>query len=184
MNARPAVRTDRRVADRRVDHATRQRVMEMTPDELRAALLTDELTELGNRRAWREAGRLPVQVFIDVDNLKYVNDAYGHTAGDNLLIAVGNVIGAGCEAGHARGYRFSGDEFVIEAVSYARAEELMDAIVDALATRSLGALSGIGISYGIAPTLVEAEALMREHKTVRTLTGERVARGQAPGGAQ
>lgn len=191
MNARTAS-PDRRVGDRRVNHLFRKSVLNMSPDELRRALLTDELTGLGNRRAWREAARLPVQVFVDVDNLKYVNDAYGHDAGDALLIAVGNAIEAACEGGRARGYRFSGDEFVLEFASVELAETGMEALTDALRQRhrihpsALGRLPAIGISYGIAPTLAQAESLMREHKAVRTLTGERVARGAAPlqGGAQ
>ena len=74
---------------------TRQRDAD---DKLRIAARTDELTGLGNRRAFTEQmSRLTRQLhdptafqqfgilLIDVDNLKAVNDIYGHQAGDSLL---------------------------------------------------------------------------------------------------
>ena len=62
----------------------------MTPEEMKKELLTDPLTGLGNRRAYEESPRLPIQAMIDVDSLKAVNDTMGHEAGDELLKAVGN----------------------------------------------------------------------------------------------
>jgi diguanylate cyclase (GGDEF)-like protein len=64
---------------------------------------TDELTGLANRVAWsealaRETGRRaryghPVVVLsVDVDRLKETNDRYGHTAGDELLVAAAAIL--------------------------------------------------------------------------------------------
>jgi diguanylate cyclase (GGDEF)-like protein len=64
---------------------------------------TDELTGLANRVAWNEAieaesarrarYRRPVVVLsADVDHLKAINDAHGHQAGDELLVAAANVL--------------------------------------------------------------------------------------------
>jgi GGDEF domain-containing protein len=88
----------------------------------RAAAAPDELTGARRRgsglveiqreidRANRTGGRL-VAAFVDVDGLKAVNDAQGHSAGDNLLVAVAHVLKA-----RLRSYdlvlRFGGDEFV------------------------------------------------------------------------
>ena len=50
-------------------------------------------------------------VFVDVNGLKRVNDNYGHTAGDELIISVANIlkeIFTDCEI-----YRAGGDEFMI-----------------------------------------------------------------------
>jgi len=44
----------------------------------------DELTGLGNRRAWEEGSRRPVQAMLDVEGLKWVNDNLGWAAGDEL----------------------------------------------------------------------------------------------------
>lgn len=48
----------------------------------------------------------------DVDNLKYVNDSYGHETGDRLLQAAAGLL-SGCEASFQVAARLSGDEFVL-----------------------------------------------------------------------
>ncbi|WP_317698508.1 GGDEF domain-containing protein [Aeromicrobium sp. REDSEA-S32_B7] len=64
------------------------------------AALHDDLTGLANRALWADSLERAAQVvgserpalavmFIDVDRFKQVNDIYGHTAGDKLLVAVG-----------------------------------------------------------------------------------------------
>src|SRR5690606_10583815 len=60
--------------EKRSDLETRKRVAEMSPEEMRSALLTDDLTGLGNRRAYQEAPKKPVQASIDLDSLKFIND--------------------------------------------------------------------------------------------------------------
>jgi diguanylate cyclase (GGDEF)-like protein len=68
---------------------------------LRAAAFTDELTGLYNRRGYvtRAATLLKVaepktiwQIFFDVDELKIINDTYGHWAGDRALMEVAAVL--------------------------------------------------------------------------------------------
>jgi diguanylate cyclase (GGDEF)-like protein len=82
----------------------------------------DPLTALYNRRALDlRAPQLLAQVspaqpgallLIDIDNFKLVNDLYGHTAGDRLLIALSEMIRAVVPQG-ALAARLGGDEFVI-----------------------------------------------------------------------
>ncbi|MCS4246320.1 GGDEF domain-containing protein [Pseudomonas sp. BIGb0164] len=82
----------------------------------------DPLTALYNRRALDvHAPRLLAQVsaaepgallLIDIDNFKGVNDLYGHTAGDRLLIALSEMIRSKVPHG-ALAARLGGDEFVI-----------------------------------------------------------------------
>jgi diguanylate cyclase (GGDEF)-like protein len=59
----------------------------------------------------KRTGQRFVLAFIDVDNLKVVNDSLGHAAGDTLLRDVANAVRA-----RVRSYdlliRFGGDEFV------------------------------------------------------------------------
>src|SRR6185436_10911595 len=90
--------------------ARRKRVEHMTEEEKVRALLTDELTGLGNRRAWEQADRRPVQAMLDVEGLKWVNDNLGWAAGDELLRAVAAAI----REDGALGYRLGGDEFVVQ----------------------------------------------------------------------
>ena len=82
----------------------------------------DPLTALYNRRALEvRATRLLQEVstakpgallLIDIDNFKLVNDLYGHTAGDRLLVALSEMIRAVLPTG-ALAARLGGDEFVI-----------------------------------------------------------------------
>ena len=66
------------------------------PERAELASLSDALTEIGNRRAWdllidTEEPRLSKFrdsasiVVLDLDNLKEVNDEFGHAAGNELL---------------------------------------------------------------------------------------------------
>jgi hypothetical protein len=99
--------------DRREDAAERKRIEDMTPEELRRAILTDTLTGLPNRRAYEEAEKLPVQVSADADSLKWINDNMGHDAGDKMLQAIGEAFQAETD----QAYHISGDEFVVQAAT-------------------------------------------------------------------
>jgi diguanylate cyclase (GGDEF)-like protein len=83
----------------------------------------DALTGLANRRAieerlgseWDRATRYdrPMAVLIgDLDELKAVNDRYGHAVGDALLQRVAGVMRVNLRAGDLAG-RIGGDEFVV-----------------------------------------------------------------------
>ncbi len=82
----------------------------------------DPLTALYNRRALEvRASRLLDDVsntrpgallLIDIDNFKLVNDLYGHTAGDRLLVTLSEIIRSVLPDG-ALAARLGGDEFVI-----------------------------------------------------------------------
>ena len=59
----------------------------------------DFLTGILNRRAFQKSvedemyKKTPgVFIFIDVDNFKMVNDIYGHSKGDELLIFIANAL--------------------------------------------------------------------------------------------
>ena len=94
----------------------------------------DPLTALYNRRALdlRAPGLLaqvsPAQpgalLLIDIDNFKSVNDLFGHTAGDRLLIALSEMIRAVVPHG-ALAARLGGDEFVI-LLNTASTEQIVD----------------------------------------------------------
>mgnify|MGYP005895628435 CR=1 FL=1 len=50
-------------------------------------------------------------VFLDMDNLKKINDIYGHKAGDRALKALGALLSE--HIGNSVGCRFGGDEFLL-----------------------------------------------------------------------
>jgi len=79
----------------------------------------DPLTGVGNRRALDErmsvahdAGRSVAVIAIDVDNLKVINDSYGHASGDEVLRRVGQLLTEQCRAEDVVA-RAGGDEFVV-----------------------------------------------------------------------
>ncbi|MFJ3486856.1 GGDEF domain-containing protein [Pseudomonas sp. NPDC090202] len=82
----------------------------------------DPLTALYNRRALEmraprllegvSPSRPAALLLIDIDNFKLVNDLFGHTAGDRLLVALSEMIRAALPEG-ALAARLGGDEFVI-----------------------------------------------------------------------
>lgn len=54
-------------------------------------------------------------VLVDVDNLKFVNDTFGHDFGDELLVEIGNRLAQGPfpDQAHCLVARFLGDEFIL-----------------------------------------------------------------------
>jgi len=83
----------------------------------------DQLTGLPNRRLLRESfnwaisradrgGKRISLMFIDVDNFKYINDVYGHDAGDQLLLSVAKRLQSAVRQEDICA-RLGGDEFVL-----------------------------------------------------------------------
>ncbi|MCR5800898.1 MAG: GGDEF domain-containing protein [Lachnospiraceae bacterium] len=95
----------------------------MNMDEIRRAYLTDELTGLRNRRGYEQNIQTAVDrvkrrklkmalASIDMDGLKYTNDTFGHSEGDQALRKIADVI-AGCLDKDDCGARIGGDEFAV-----------------------------------------------------------------------
>jgi diguanylate cyclase (GGDEF)-like protein/PAS domain S-box-containing protein len=92
-------------------------VLEQTVERLEQLAATDPLTGLYNRRAFERAlSAVPVEPFavlaIDVDNLKAVNDEFGHEAGDVILQAVAMAL-ASLVRDRDIVARVGGDEFAV-----------------------------------------------------------------------
>ena len=175
-------------AERRVDVERRKQVAEMAPEEMRQALLTDELTGMPNRRAYNEAEKAPVQASVDVDGLKWVNDNLGHQSGDQLLQAVSQAL----QGETQDSYRISGDEFIVQAKTEAEANRALERVNKALEKATVEVqlpdgtvkqLVGAGVSYGIGSTLETAEQALQQSKAEREQAGLRAPRGEQPAGA-
>ena len=91
--------------------------------QLQHQAMHDSLTGLPNRAlildridqmlAHARRDRTPVAVlFLDLDNFKDINDSLGHSAGDQVLIGVGERVVSALREGDTVG-RLGGDEFVI-----------------------------------------------------------------------
>jgi diguanylate cyclase (GGDEF)-like protein len=116
-------------------------------------ILFAELTQAAVAQARRDNGRLAL-LFLDLDRFKAVNDALGHAAGDELLIALALRLKQTVRESDVV-CRHSGDEFTLllrDAHSWdevaATADRLLKAIEEPLAIR--GHDFGVSASIGIA----------------------------------
>jgi diguanylate cyclase (GGDEF)-like protein len=128
---------------------------------------TDNLTGLGNHRAYQAALRERVNesersgepfslCVVDVDNFKHVNDVYGHPVGDEVLVLIGEMLGA---AGHADAFRFGGDEFaVLFSLDEMSAYRELERIQHALALIDASPAGPVTISVGIASFPAHADS--------------------------
>ncbi|MCF8482544.1 MAG: diguanylate cyclase [Rhodospirillum sp.] len=88
--------------------------------ELNRAALTDPLTGLPNRRAFRatlervlhERQDRGAMLMLDIDYFKRVNDTLGHAAGDDVLRAIGRLLRASLKDGDQVA-RLGGEEFAL-----------------------------------------------------------------------
>jgi diguanylate cyclase (GGDEF)-like protein len=86
-------------------------------DGVKAVVVTDPMTGLLNKPSSKqEIGALcknsrGVLMIIDLDNFKLVNDLYGHSMGDKVLIRFAEIIRAAIRANDVAG-RMGGDEFI------------------------------------------------------------------------
>ena len=92
-------------------------------DKTKKLAFFDQLTNLPNRNLCldrlnqalvqsKRSALYGALLFIDIDNLKFINDQYGHEAGDLLLTEFAKRISNGLRARDTSS-RFGGDEFVV-----------------------------------------------------------------------
>ena len=113
------------------------------------AELGDALTGLENRLQYQRflAGPIPAgpigAVFCDINSLKQINDRYGHSRGDAVIMQTADVLRACFPGAHI--YRMSGDEFVVlcPGVTQARFETMLAKARDRLASET-----DYGVSLG------------------------------------
>jgi diguanylate cyclase (GGDEF)-like protein len=92
-------------------------------DETRISSLTDDLTQLYNRRAFRVLTEQQILIaerihhsvllfYIDVDKFKHINDTFGHAEGDTLLIELASILKSTFRESDIIA-RIGGDEFAV-----------------------------------------------------------------------
>ncbi|MDZ5646490.1 sensor domain-containing diguanylate cyclase [Nitrospirillum sp. BR 11828] len=124
----------------------------------------DGLTGLYNRRTVMEllgqrlgakTGGSSALLYFDLDNFKAVNDLRGHTAGDDVLRAVGDLLRRMARPGDLAG-RLGGDEFVLwvdrvdEDQALSVADRLLREAAEFLRPLSAGPEKPLGVSVGVA----------------------------------
>ncbi|PWI57470.1 GGDEF domain-containing protein [Sulfoacidibacillus thermotolerans] len=128
-------------------------------EEHQRLLYTDELTGVGNRRAFmldmetHLSAKDPFCLAIfDFDDFKSINDNYGHLAGDFVLQKVSNELQRLLGIEH-KVYRLGGDEFAIYYASdqLTEVENVLQRLISQLDLSSLGEMSfRAGFSLGYA----------------------------------
>ena len=124
----------------------------------------DGLTGLYNRRTFmdmleqrlgRKTGGNSALLYFDLDNFKAVNDLRGHTAGDDVLRAVGQLLMRLARPADLAG-RLGGDEFVLwiervdEAQALGVADRLLREAAEFLRPLSAAPEKPLGVSIGVA----------------------------------
>ncbi len=156
-----------RTLQRRIDQGTKAEL-----SRLARAALTDNLTNLGNHRAYRESlqhlfesdsqhDKSIALAIIDIDELKLINETSGHLEGDRVLTTFASILRTGKLFDHV--YRLSGDEFAVilpQMTLYEAASAM-----EQLRLEAEQSLSGATVSIGIAcalPGETECELLQEQ----------------------
>lgn len=160
--------------------------LEQTTVELRRAntqlqkmARIDELTGIGNRRAfderldleWRRQQRRKRSLALlmcDVDQFKKYNDHYGHPAGDECLRQIGQALRTCFQRADEFPARYGGEEFAVilsgsdPAEAAERAEALRQAILALDIEHEVGAAQVVTVSVGVATTVPDRESKFSE----------------------
>jgi diguanylate cyclase (GGDEF)-like protein len=134
---------DRRLFETFASHAAVLLENDRVKEQLRHQAFHDSLTGLPNRVLFAEqvgealrrspmGGRSSIVLFVDLDDFKVINDSLGHSAGDQVLVAVAERLRAALRPGDL-GARLGGDEFAIllERAERVEAESVAGRLVDA-----------------------------------------------------
>ncbi len=155
----------------------------------------DTLTKLHNRffgmgvlRDWLDEKREFSICFADLDNLKYVNDNFGHSEGDKYIINAAELLvrfSSDCVAA-----RLGGDEFMVLAPGFTKkqSEQRMDEIRSTLMEKSkqngnryLSSLSFGVVEVDAENSLAASDLLsIADERMYEYKRANRVVRGAAP----
>jgi diguanylate cyclase (GGDEF)-like protein/PAS domain S-box-containing protein len=158
-------------------------------EDLRALSLTDELTGLYNRRGFftltdqllklaRRQKKGIFMLYADIDNLKKINDTFGHKEGDIALIETADILKKNYRESDIIA-RIGGDEFVIIPIGTtgdnidiitSRFEKSIE-IYNSKSKREYNLSLSYGLAYydpenpcSIDELLTQADKIMYEHK--------------------
>ncbi|WP_433058958.1 GGDEF domain-containing protein [Dactylosporangium sp. CS-033363] len=141
---------------------------------VRHAASHDPLTGLPNRRAFYLRGtelvadrnRHPlVAVVLDVDGFKQINDVFGHSAGDEVLVTTARRLSAFADDGLVA--RLGGDEFAgLLRCRKGSSQEQADRLAEALAApmRLGGQVVTVSVSVGLVPVEPDAHLADAVHR--------------------
>lgn len=128
---------------------------------------TDTMTGLLNRTAYMEEERKPLAhgcayIILDINNLKQINDKYGHRNGDLLIITAAQYIKKHFEK-RGKCYRIGGDEFLVvcEGCSAEQTAEAIEEMQEQIKNENAAKKMTLQIAVGYA--------VQQENDTAETL---------------
>jgi diguanylate cyclase (GGDEF)-like protein len=148
---------------RREVELANQNLMEAR-DKLELLVQMDPLTEALNRHAFHSLLRKPERgeaaktsgsvAVIDIDNLKPINDTFGHTAGDRAIRAVARAMRSLVRADDML-FRWGGDEFLVLMFSLPETEaqrrmEKLNGLLEENSGRWMTVPVTVSVSFGVA----------------------------------
>ncbi|MCO6184969.1 bifunctional diguanylate cyclase/phosphodiesterase [Rhizobium sp. L1K21] len=155
----------------------------------------DSLTNLPNRRAFlshlqtafdeasNNGTKLSVGI-IDLDGFKPVNDIYGHSTGDKLLVKVGKRLAALPQDNKTRFFRLGGDEFafvssteVDNESAHALGSEIGAALTRPFAVAGITVQISASVGVAIYPDTASSHEALYDHADYAQYHGKRLRRG-------
>jgi diguanylate cyclase (GGDEF)-like protein len=143
----------------------RVHTLDVAVEQAREEARIDPLTQLSNRRAWRDAiadaadafdanrsATTVTVMFVDLDRLKLANDTLGHEAGDQLICAMARCL-VDIAPPDATVARLGGDEFgllLVEPVDATSRHQLIERIRERVEAEPMVADFRLSASVGVA----------------------------------
>ena len=169
--------------------------LEKANDRLRSLSITDVLTGLNNRRGFmilatgllkfaRRAAYSVCLLYIDLDSLKYINDTFGHAAGDTAITHFARILTETFRDSDVIG-RLGGDEFVVLIIDATESDltSMQARLQSNVDAHNLQSERGYALSLSLGvirvdpdstitmeELLYEADAAMYQHKKNRKRT--------------
>lgn len=193
----PLVKASRQAlptAEQRADYGLREKVQKLKDEgdveQLHKLIYEDPLTGVLNKRAFDEVAPLAAQqgknfASMDASGLKYINDTYGHEAGDTFLKEYTKALkDEGVDL-----YRTGGDEMVAifgkgDYGKLKRATHNFSA--KEIPVKDLKGnpvtLKGAKFDFGVGKTFESGDAALLKKRVGLEATGQRAGRGEKPVG--
>ncbi len=169
--------------------------------EIEKLAFYDPLTDLPNRRLLLDRLEIVIKqvkrnrkvaalIFLDLDNFKKVNDNFGHSSGDQLLIDMALRLNETLRDADTLA-RIGGDEFVILLEGFehghesmiSEAEKVCDRILDALENEFFVAAQGVRVSASLGISIIEGLDVTADqvlgHADTAMYQAKKAGKGQA-----
>lgn len=106
-------------------------------DSLTGAWNRESFFNVYTRRIQQSPNKTFGAIYFDIDNLKQINDTYGHLEGDNAIILVMKVIDESIKSGYTM-CRLGGDEFILlhDCETETEIFDMLDTIKEAFKTHA------------------------------------------------